>query len=208
MIPSNQVDGLILAGGQSRRMQPNAGQSVDKGLLVLEGVPLVQTVAAYLQPQVETLYISTNRHAERYGRYGHCIPDDPAFGGNAGPLAGVASVMMQARRPWLFVLPVDVTHLPEDLFPRLADAVAQGAPIAYATAGKGAHPLCMLVRCDLCEDLRDYLQEGGRKVLDWHQRHHATAVDYGANDALFRNINTPADWLAAGGSSASIYASQ
>ena len=201
MIPRNKIDGVILAGGQSRRMQVAAAGTVDKGLLMLNDRPLVQWVADYMQPFVNTLYVSANRHLDIYARYGPCVPDDAVFGGDAGPLAGVASAMARSRRPWLFVLPVDVPIVPKDLFPRLLAAVSDGAPLAYARAGRGAHPLCMLVRTDLQSDLRAYLLAEGRKVLDWHRRHGAVAVDFGDDAWLFRNINTPDDYLAAGGAS-------
>ncbi|MDX3893904.1 molybdenum cofactor guanylyltransferase MobA [Pusillimonas sp.] len=199
MIPRGDIDGLVLAGGRSRRMRAEGGPAVDKGLLMLDGAPLVQWVAQYMKPWVGDVYISANRRLDVYGRYGHCISDDPEFGGDAGPLAGVASVMARSRRPWLLVLPVDVPRLPTELPTRLIEAVGGGAPLAYACAGTKAHPLCMLVRRDLVGDLRTYLLDGGRKVLDWHRRHDAVPVDFGDGPDLFRNINTPDDWAQAGG---------
>lgn len=218
MISRRDVDGLVLAGGASRRMQgaserggdePRAGEQIvgasgggrpiDKGLLMLEGAPLAQWVARFLAPWVDTVYISANRNHEAYGRYGRCVADDPEFGGDAGPLAGVASVMARSRRPWLLVSPVDVPRLPADMPARLIEAVAGGAPLAYACAGSKAHPLCMLLRRDSMGDLRSYLLGGGRKVLDWHRRQGGVPVDFGDDPALFRNINAPGDWFEAGG---------
>lgn len=194
MIPRHEINGVVLAGGQSRRMNTQDGTQVDKGLLLLDERPLVQWVADYMRPVVDTVYISANRHAGTYGRYGCCVPDSPEFGGDAGPLAGVATVMARSTRPWLFVLPVDVPRVPQALFERLSRAVAEGKPAAYACTGQGAHPLCMVVRTELHDDLRAYLLAGGRKVLDWHQRHGAVPVDFGEDAMLFRNINTPDDW--------------
>lgn len=199
MIPRHDIDGLVLAGGMSRRMQREGESPVDKGLLSLQGEPLVQWVVRYMAPWVDSLYISANRHIDVYGRYGQCVVDDPIFGGDAGPLAGVASAMACSQRPWLLVLPVDVPRLPADLPLRLVEAASAGAPVAYASAGGGAHPLCMLVRRDLAGDLKQYLLDGGRKVLDWHRRHGAVSVDFGGDTTLFSNINTPEDWKAAGG---------
>lgn len=199
MIKREDIDGLILAGGRSRRMQGESGAEVDKGLLELDGALLVQRATRFLKPVVNTVYVSANRNTDIYRRYGNCIPDDPVFDGDAGPLAGVASVMAVSRRPWLLVSPVDVPRPPADLPQRLAQAVAGGAPLAYAVAGGRAHPLCMLVSRSLSEDLRAYLLGGGRKVLDWHERHGAVPVNFGDDAMPFSNINTPDDWLAAGG---------
>ena len=199
MIPRNDINGVVLAGGRSRRMQSDARANIDKGLLELEGLPLVQRAAQFLVPRVSKVFISANRHFDIYRRYGQCVADDARFGGDAGPLAGVASVMAVSASPWLLVLPVDVLRVPEDMATRLMHAVAQGAPLAYACAAGRAHPLCMLVSGELSGDLNAYLQQGGRKVLDWHQRHGAVAVDFGGDVALFSNINTPEDWAAADG---------
>ena len=199
MVKREDIDGLVLAGGQSRRMRGATEAAVDKGLLELDGTLLVQQVARFLEPAVNTVYISANRNQAIYSRYGNCIPDDPGLGVDAGPLAGVASVMAVSRRRWLLVSPVDVPRPPVDLPQRLMQAVANGAPLAYAFAGGRAHPLCMLVSRDLLEDLRAFLLDGRRKVLEWHDRNGAVAVDFGDDTAAFSNINTPADWHAAGG---------
>lgn len=197
MIARAHVDGLVLAGGRSRRMQTSAGGVLDKGLVSLQGKPLVQWVANYLVPRVNTIYISANRNRSQYSRYGVCVGDDPVLGNDLGPLAGLASVMAVAQRPWLLVLPVDVPRVPHDLFARLSRAVSNGASLAYAQAGQDRHPLCLLVRTCLGDDLRLYLQHGGRRVLDWHRRHDAVPVDFGPDASLFGNINTPDDLRAA-----------
>ena len=49
------ITGVILAGGQGRRMG-----GVDKGLQNLNGRPLVQWVLARLTPQVDTVLINAN----------------------------------------------------------------------------------------------------------------------------------------------------
>jgi len=220
MIPRHELAGLILAGGQGRRMQ-GSGNRVEKGLLPLGGAPLAQHAGAFLAPWVQRVYVSANRCRAEYARYGEWVPDDPLLGEQAGPLAGVASALARSPLPWMLVAPVDVPFLPDDLAPRLGQAVRDGARLAYARAGGRAHPLCMLAHRSLLEDLRSYLQSGGRKVMDWHARHGARTVDYAqapgdagaaaaasgavpgmaAPDAAapdpFSNINTPEDLVRA-----------
>lgn len=195
MIARHDIDGLVLAGGQSRRMRDQGG-NIDKGLLERNGAPLVHHVVQCLRPWVSNLYISANRNLDIYAQYGQCVADDPVFGKDVGPLAGVASVLAVAQRPWLLVSPVDVHTFPADFASRLMQGVSDGAPLAYACATGRPHPLCMVLHRDLLADLQNYLQTGGRKVLTWHQRHGAVAVDFGDDSTLFGNINTPADWQA------------
>ncbi|NEX16437.1 MAG: molybdenum cofactor guanylyltransferase [Halochromatium sp.] len=101
---SDQVIGLILAGGAGQRM---GGK--DKGLIELKGRPLVQWVAEALRPQVKGLLISANRHQERYAELGWpVIADDRPIDQEAsseiyqGPLAGIAAALN-----WLQMQPQD-----------------------------------------------------------------------------------------------------
>ena len=59
----HDVTGIVLAGGQGRRMG-----GVDKGLVELDGQPMVAHVLARLAPQVGDVLINANQNAERYAR--------------------------------------------------------------------------------------------------------------------------------------------
>ena len=194
MIQRDTISGVILAGGQARRMQNPVGEPIEKGLLTLHGEPLVAWGRRYLAPRVGAVYVSANRRAEAYGRYGQVVGDDPALGENLGPLAGLASVMAKAGTPWLLSLPVDVPAPPMDLLARLAARVQEeGAPIAYASCGEDRHPLCMLVHCRTLGSLRDYLRSGGRKVRVWQEQNGAVKSEFPEGEAGFFNINAPED---------------
>ncbi|CAM5282401.1 molybdenum cofactor guanylyltransferase MobA [Eoetvoesiella caeni] len=196
-IGKQTVSGLVLAGGQARRMQADGRKPVEKGLLPLHGKPLVAWVHSYLAPRTAAVYVSANRCVDAYARYGQVVGDDPALGEDAGPLAGLASVLPQLRTPWLFSLPVDVPAPPSDLLERLAaQAHESGAGIVYAFSER-AHPLCMLVHRDMLPGLLEFLRGGERKVGIWQERSGAVQAVFSADDAGFFNINTPADLLLA-----------
>ena len=61
---------------------------VDKGLVELDGQPMVAHVLERLAPQVDEVLINANQNAERYAAFGHPVVAD-AIGGFAGPLAGL-----------------------------------------------------------------------------------------------------------------------
>jgi len=194
MKPCAATSGLVLAGGQASRMRAPGAASVDKGLLDLGGKPLVAHACAYLQPRVATVWISANRHAAEYARYGAVLADDPQFGAQPGPLAGVAGALERIDTPWLLVVPVDVPLLPPDLKRRLSEALLESpaARLAYAHCG-GPQPLCMLLHRDLLDGLREFLRGGGRKVQQWQARQGAIAVQFPEQEGIFLNINTPED---------------
>lgn len=105
---SQPVSGLILAGGEGRRMSGR-----DKGLITLANKPLIEYAIACLSPLVDDLTISCNRNQEQYADYQlPCVLDslNPIEGGNAqfaGPMAGLVAGLGNARHDWLLVMPCD-----------------------------------------------------------------------------------------------------
>ncbi|MGP1614529.1 MAG: NTP transferase domain-containing protein, partial [Pollutimonas bauzanensis] len=162
--------------------------------LELDGLPLIEHARRFLAPHVGRILVSANTQLDAYAQYGAVVPDDPALGAYAGPLAGVASALGRCGFSWLLVMPVDVLQPPPDLARRLGAAVGLDGPrIAYASTAQGVHPLCMVLHCSLRQSLYDFLQAGERKVQLWQQRNGAVPVVFdGAGDAFF-NVNTPQD---------------
>jgi molybdopterin-guanine dinucleotide biosynthesis protein A len=187
-----EFDGLILAGGQSRRMRTAQDPQADKGLMAWRGEPLVAHACRTLRTQgADALWISANRHLEDYAAYGAVLRDDPGQA-DCGPLAGVLAGLTHSRSPWLLMLPVDVVHCPADLGARLSAAARPGQP-AYARTPEGPHPLCLMAHRGLADGLRTFLASGGRQVQGWLRSCGAIAVDFPDADALV-NLNTPQDW--------------
>lgn len=204
MITRDQISGLILAGGQGRRLQTETGSSQEKGLLPLSGEPLVAHMQRFMAPGVSQIFISANRHLDTYAHYGKVVADDPELGVYPGPLAGIASVSPHVRTPWLYVMPVDIPFPPVGLLDALLEqAACDGAGIYYVMAER-KHPLCMLMHVELGADLRAYLGTGQRRVQDWHRSHGAVAVSYQGHPDGFHNINTPQDLQVAQGRRSSL----
>ncbi|MBP6018448.1 MAG: molybdenum cofactor guanylyltransferase [Burkholderiaceae bacterium] len=193
MITRDQISGLILTGGQGRRLQPTSGPVIEKGLLELGGQPLVARMNNYMQPIVTDVWISANRQVQTYAQYGRVVVDDPDLGEFQGPLAGIASVLPHVRTPWLFVMPVDIPYPPTGLLDVLLQYANKGLEKVYYVHAQREHPLCMLMHVDLGSDLREYLRNGYRKVQDWQRNNAAMTVAYQGDLHDFLNINTPED---------------
>ena len=183
------MTGLILAGGRGMRMG-----GADKGLVPLNGQPLISHVLRRLQPQVATLMISANRNLPQYRALGPPVwsdelPDHP------GPLAALATGLAHCDTPWLVMVPCDTPGLPDDLVARLADAACTaGADIAMAAAPDETgttrnQPVFALVRADLLDSLHRYLDDGGRKVGRWMQSRGCAVAGFD-DAAAFRGANT------------------
>jgi molybdopterin-guanine dinucleotide biosynthesis protein A len=185
------VTGIVLAGGQGRRMG-----GVDKGLVDLDGRPMVAHVLARLAPQVGDVLINANQNLDRYRAFGHPVVPD-AVGGFAGPLAGLHAGLTRASRAFVVTVPCDSPFLPADLVARLHAALTrERAELAVAKTLDQPHPVFALVRRDLLANLAAFLESGGRKIDAWYAALRVVEVAFDDEAEAFRNINT-ADELAA-----------
>jgi len=177
------VTGIVLAGGQGRRMG-----GVDKGLQLLHGKPMVEHVIGRLAPQVNDILINANQNLEAYGRFGYRVVPD-AIGGFAGPLAGLHAGLGAAQHPFALTAPCDSPFLPLNLYSRLKNELAEN-DLAVAKTGNQPHPVFALVRTTVRKDLEDFLLGGGRKIDAWYARLNVVEVAFDDEAHAFRNINT------------------
>jgi len=179
---SEPVTGLILAGGEGRRVG-----GADKGLLDYRGKPLVAHAIERLAPQVDALLISANRNLEDYLDFGYPVLTD-ASAERLGPLAGIAAGLRAGTTPWLVVCPCDCPQLPADLLARLMAGIGT-APLAIAVTPEGTQPTFMLCRRKLLPALDAWLAAGERKVMGWCRNQGAVEVGF-PDAAAFANFNT------------------
>ena len=192
MIAREAVTGIVLAGGLGRRMG-----GVDKGLVELDGKPMVAHVLARLAAQVGALLINANQNADRYAALGVPVVPD-AISGFAGPLAGLHAGLVRTATPYAATVPCDSPFLPTDLVARLADGLEAGnAEVAVAKTFDQAHPVFALVRSDVLQHLAAFLAGGGRKIDAWYASLAVVEVPFDDCADAFRNINTPDELAAA-----------
>jgi len=190
-----RVVGLILAGGQSRRMGGG-----DKPLRLLAGRPILTHVIARARGQVGRMVLNANGGPARFAPFRLPVVAD-SVAGYAGPLAGVLAGLDWARAnapdcPFVASFAGDAPFLPRDLVPRFLAAVADGkADMACARSAGQDYPVIGLWPVRLAEELRRALvEEGVRKVDVWTARYRLAVVDFpvGAVDPFF-NANRPED---------------
>jgi len=179
----NGVTGIVLAGGQGRRMG-----GVDKGLQPLHGKPMIAAVLARLAPQVDEILINANQNPDAYARFGHRVVRD-AIGGFAGPLAGLHAGLGEAKHGLVLTVPCDSPFLPLDLLARLRGRLGEN-DLAVARTGDQPHPVFALVRKTVRADLEKFLAGGGRKIDAWYSNLKVVEVPFDDEADAFRNINT------------------
>jgi molybdopterin-guanine dinucleotide biosynthesis protein A len=186
------IAGIVLAGGQARRM------GGDKALRPLGGVPLLARAIERALPQVATLAVSAHGDAARMAQFGLPLLAD-SVAGFLGPLAGILAGMDWAAAENytdLASFACDAPFFPADLVARLVSARRRdGATIARASSARRAHPVFALWPVRLRDELRRALRDdGARKVEAWSANCTLTTVEFPALpfDPFF-NINTPED---------------
>jgi molybdenum cofactor guanylyltransferase len=182
---NEKITALILAGGRGSRMG-----SVDKGLQLFKGKPMVAHVLDRIAPQADEIIINANRSSNEYAAFGHRVIRD-AIDGFAGPLAGLHVGMTHATTPLIVTAPCDSPFLPLDLVARLLAAMEnENADLAVAKTYDQVHPVFCLVKCEREPHLRAFLETGQRKIDKWYATLKVVEVQFDDQEAAFANINT------------------
>ena len=180
-----EVTGVILAGGEGRRMG-----GVDKGLEPFRGKALAAHVIERFAPQVDELLVNANRNPEAWARFGHRVIAD-GIPGFAGPLAGFERGLAHASGRLVATVPCDSPFLPLDLVARLRAALeARDAELAVARTGEQPHPVFCLMRRGVHASLERFLAAGERKIDRWYAGLRVVEVAFDDEAGAFANINT------------------
>lgn len=196
------IAGLILAGGQSRRMGGG-----DKCLLDLGGQPILAHVLARVRPQVDRAMLNANGDPARFAAFGLPVAAD-IVEGYAGPLAGVLTGLDWTARTmpdavWMASFAADTPFIPTDLVARMlaaAEGGAEGVDMVCAASQGRTHPVFGLWPVRLLGELREaVVTRGIRKVDAWTAGYRVATVDFPltAEGDPFFNANTPEEMAAA-----------
>ncbi len=196
----DQILGVILAGGRSRRFGGG-----DKALADLDGRSILARVIARLRPQVGRLVLNINGDADRFAAFEiETIPDRESP--ELGPLSGLLAAMDWAAEhtptvKLIATVSADVPFLPDDLVARL-DAARNGG-VAIAESGGRRHPTIGLWPTNARQAVAEALARRALSVDRLAADLSAVAVAFRMRDIEgreidpFFNINTKDDLAAA-----------
>ena len=196
----DDIPGIILAGGLSRRMGGG-----DKGLLKLGKKTIIKRVIDKISPQVSSLAININGDNSRFPNYNLPIVSD-SMEGFLGPLSGILAGMdwaFKKNHKYIATVAADSPFLPDDFIHRLYSLVKNqklnigiAASRVITTNDLFRHPTFGVWEVDLKDDLRNELAGDTRKIIKWAKRFKLQYCHFDIENELndpFFNINTPGD---------------
>lgn len=170
---------IILAGGKGSRMG-----GADKGLIELDGKPLIAHLIEHLQPRPGRTVISANRNQATYRHWADQVIEDqrPDF---PGPMAGLEAALSVSSGGCV-CLPCDLVQPPSTL---VADLLHRSAPghITVARDPIRRQPLCLALHAEpWLANLGNYLDNNGRSAYGWLEQ---TPVQEVAVATPIQNLN-------------------
>ena len=181
------VYGLVLAGGESRRM----GQ--DKALLVRDGQSQLEHIGALLAGSVDRVFVSVRREQQDETERSRFTQIVDRYDG-IGPVAGVLSAMDEYPDVDWLVVACDLPNIDAPTFRYLLDNRSAEQPF---TAFRSSHdglpePLCAVYQSGSEAIVRQFVNDNvvcPRKILIRSD----TRLLEQPNPAALDNVNTPDD---------------
>ncbi|ERM60809.1 MULTISPECIES: molybdenum cofactor guanylyltransferase MobA [Vibrio] len=184
MLLPTQTSWVILAGGQASRM---GGK--DKGLVELNGSPLIQYVINKLSQQDVSITINANRNLDSYQAFAPVVSD--SFPDYPGPLGGIHAGLQNATTDWVGFVPCDSPQISDDLVERFCSAVKEDSDILVAHDGEFKQPVFTLFHKRVLPKLEAFLERGDRKIILLYKECVTEYVDFSDSPNCFVNLNTP-----------------
>ena len=184
---TDTIYGLVLAGGESRRM------GRDKALLVRDGHSQLAHITALLEGITERVYVSLRQDQQddpERSRFENIVDRYEGI----GPIAGILSAMdAHPNADWL-VVACDLPNIDQPTLSFLIENAKQEQPFtAFKSNYDGLpEPLCALYRCGSDAIIRRFVEDGivcPRKILIRSD----TLLLEQPNPVALDNINTPDD---------------
>ena len=184
------VTGLLLCGGESRRM------GRDKALLPFAGRAVIAGPLEALRELAPRVLLATGAKP-RYPELGLECALDPVPG--AGPLAGLCAGLAASRTEWLAVLSCDLPLARGTVLRALLERAEEGGwDAALLELPRGTQPLFAVYRSSCLGAVRAALERGERRMVSFHGELAVGSVaaallgPWAERSAL--NLNTPEDF--------------
>jgi molybdenum cofactor guanylyltransferase len=184
------MTGIILAGGESRRM------GTDKAFLQIEGRPMIEQVLAVCKGLFGQCIIVTNT-PDRYRSFGvEMVGDVFDF---RGSLNGIYSGLLRSPSEYNFIVACDMPLLNSRLIAYMAE-IAEGHDVVVPRYGGYLEPLHAVYRRRILPVIEAQIRSNDHRIFDLYAHvdvRYLTEEEidrYDPQRRSFKNLNTPAEY--------------
>lgn len=182
MKATNNITGIILAGGKSSRM------GTDKGLISYQNKPFVATIIQALEPIVTDIILVSNHSkydAFKYKRVPDLIED-------SGPVAGIYTGLEFSKTTYNLVLSCDVPLVKTHLLKRLVKEIEVGYDVVQFISKGKTTPLIALYKKQCAELFKKELENDEKRLQQVLNKLQVKTLSVLPEDEIYlKNINTP-----------------
>jgi molybdopterin-guanine dinucleotide biosynthesis protein A len=184
------MNGIILAGGENRRM------GTDKAFLEIDGRPMIEHILDVFSKLFERTIVVTNT-PDRYRNYDVEVTSDVLD--IRGPLTGIYSGLLKSADEYNFVAACDMPFLNPRLIAYMGE-IAAGQDAVVPAFNGFLEPLHAIYRRELLSTMEAQIQKQDRRIrglFDHIQVRYVTEEEIVRFDPLkrsFRNLNTPEEY--------------
>lgn len=154
MTVTADLSGVVLAGGESRRMGTN------KAFFEVDGSPMIARVVAALRQACSEVIVVAKETGPYAGLGARVVTDTTPF---QAPLVGVCSGLREVTTPWAFVAACDLPYLAPEAI-RLLALMARGHDAAVPFVDGVWHPLHAVYSTESGLALEAQLAAGVRRM--------------------------------------------
>lgn len=195
------VTGIVLAGGESRRM------GKPKAFLKIGGKQLIQYPLALLNSICPEVFV-VSKKPELYSKFNVKGIQDEV---DAGPMGGIYTGLREASYPWAIVLACDMPFVTREILEGLIRQIRPQSdlqaviPLAPEKSGKELmkQPLCALYSKQAIPTLEKKISSGQISLIESFSEPgarfmHWLSLDPKDREAIsFRNLNDPKEFKSA-----------
>ena len=177
--------GVVLAGGQSRRMSGH-----DKHQILLGGKKLLSHITDRIYPQVDDLIINSNN--DNISNTFKVVPDIESHLGPIGGLYSALKYAFQNGYDQIVTVPCDTPFIPDNYVDELKKEHEKNCTIAYS--GGRLHPVLGLWDVALIKDVMTSIEEKNLKLMTLLENIDHSICRWPNDPDPFFNINSPEEF--------------
>ena len=190
---SNNVSGIVLAGGQSRRL------GRDKAVEPFQGQPLIERVIQVVSQLTDETVVVVDDQAR-----GDALPLPPGVGTapdlypGAGSLGGIFTGLSAGRMPWGLVVACDMPFVNLELM-RYLLFLRKGVDVVVPVVAGRAEPTHALYSKECLGPIEGFLKAGELRITGFYDQVNVRYVaeeeiaQYDPDFLSFFNANSPED---------------